>query len=242
MKFAPRSRRFVSLLLLALCFQLAFVGTASRALAQAQITPSGPIVQQIEVQYVGRATVTRERILANMRTSVGQPFNQANVEEDIRALYGTGEVSNVRIFSEPASGGVKVIVIVATKSIIKGVVFEGNQHLSSRRLQKEITTKKGGTLDEEVVEQDRQKLLDYYHDKGYNDATFKANIALDEANNSGTVTFSVVEGGRGNLRNVIFEGNKVIKASELRKTMKGTRGKTFYSFIDKSGRLYQTKF
>ncbi len=242
MKFAHRSRRFFSFLLLALCFQLALTGTAPRARGQAQIVPSGPIVQQIEVQYVGRATVTRERILANMRTTVGQPFNQANVEEDIRALYGTGDISNVRIFSEPVGSGVKVSVIVATKSILKDVVFQGNDHLKARRLQKEITSKKGGTLDEEVVEQDRQKLTDYYHDKGYNDATVKANIALDEANNSGTVTFSFVEGGRSNLRKVIFEGNQVIKSSELRKTMKGTRGKTFYSFIDKTGRLDQTKF
>ncbi len=241
MKFAHRSRRLPSLLLLALCFQLAGPGIVSRALGQALVAPSGPIVRQIDVQYVGRATVTRERILANMRTAVGQPFNQSNVEEDIRALYGTGEVSNVRIFSEPVSGGVKVIVIAATKSIIKEVVYQGNAHIKGTRLQKEITSKKGGTLDEEVVEQDRQKLLDYYHDKGFNDAVVKANIALDEANNSGTVTFSVIENGRSNLQSVRFEGNHVIKSSALRFAMKGTRGKTFYSFIDKSGRLDQTK-
>ncbi len=241
MKFAPRSRRLLSLGLLALCFCLAGSGGAPRALGQALVTPTGPVVRQIEVQYVGRATVTRERILANMRTAVGQPFSQPGVEEDIRNLYSTGEISNVRIFSEPAAGGVKVIVIVATKSIIKDVVFQGNQHISNRRLMKEITAKKGGTLDEELVEQDRQKVLDYYHDKGYQDANVKANIALDEANNSGTVTFSIVENGRSNLDKVIFEGNHAIKSSQLRFTMKGTRGKTFYSFIDKSGRLDQTK-
>ena len=241
MKFAPRSRRLLSLMLLALCFRLAGPGAASRASGQAAIPASGPIVRQIEVQYVGRATVTRERILANMRTAVGQPFNQSAVEEDIRNLYGTGEVSNVRIFSEPASGGVKVIVIVATKSIIKAVVFQGNAHISGRRLQREVSAKKGGTLDEESIEQDRQKLLDYYHDKGYNDAVVKADIALDEANNSGTVTFSVTENSRGNLASVRFEGNHVIKSRELHGAMKDTKGKTIISFIDKSGRLDPNK-
>ena len=241
MKSALRSRRFLSLLLLALCFQLTAPGLTPRAHGQALLAPSGPVVRQIEVQYVGRATVTRERILAQMRTAVGQPFNQTNVEEDIRNLYGTGDIANVRIFSEPTTGGVKVIVIVATKSIIKNIVFQGNAHIKPARLQKEITSKKGGTLDEEVVEQDRQKILDYYHDKGFNDAGVKADIAMDEANNSGTVTFSVTESGRSNLQKVIFEGNHAIKSQTLRQTMKGTRGKTFYSFIDKSGRLDQTK-
>ena len=242
MKFASRSRRLLGLVLLALCFRLVGPGAAPRALAQAaSAAPSGAIVRQIEVQYVGRATVTRERILANMRTSVGQPFNQTAVEDDIRNLYGTGEVSNVRIFSEPAAGGVKVIVIVATKSIIKEVIFEGNKHVGSRRLQREVKAKKGGTLDEESVEEDRQKLLDYYHDKGYNDVTVKANIALDEANNSGTVSFTVVEGDRGNLESVRFEGNHVIKSRDLRGAMKDTKGKTIIAFIDKSGRLDQNK-
>ena len=241
MKFASRSRRLPGLVLLALCFLLAGPGVAPRALAQAALAPSGAIVRQIEVQYVGRATVTRERILANMRTAVGQPFNQTAVEEDIRNLYGTGEVSNVRIFSEPTAGGVKVIVIVATKSIIKEVVFEGNKHVGSRRLQREVKAKKGGTLDEESIEEDRQKLLDYYHDKGYNDVAIKANVVLDEANNSGTVTFSVNEGDRGNLQSVRFEGNHVIKSRELRGAMKDTKGKTIIAFIDKSGRLDPNK-
>ena len=77
MKFAPRSRRLLELraagaLLAAGRSRRRFPRPRPRRLPAA----SGPIVRQIDVQYVGRATVTRERILANMRTAVGQPFNQ----------------------------------------------------------------------------------------------------------------------------------------------------------------------
>ena len=82
------------------------------------------------MQYVGRPTITRERVLAQMRTAVGQPFNQANAEEDIRSLYGTGDVTNVRIFSEPATGGVKVIVIIQTRATIREVVITGSRRSS----------------------------------------------------------------------------------------------------------------
>ena len=95
------------------------------AFAQSFAPSAAPTVQGIDIQYVGRASITRDRILANMRTTVGQPFSQPNVEEDIRNLYATGDFSNVRIFSEPASGGVKVIVIVATKATIKSIEFVG---------------------------------------------------------------------------------------------------------------------
>ena len=191
---------------------------------------------------MGRATITRDRILANMRTTVGQPFRQQNVEEDIRNLYATGDFSNVRIFDEPTAGGVKVIVIVATKATVKAIAFQGNARLSSRRLLHELTLKKGAILDEETVEQDRQKLLDYYHDKGYNDVAIKSDIKLDETANTGTITYTVNEGGLSSLAHVRFEGNHAFSQGTLRFTMKDTRGKTILSFIDKTGRLDQTKF
>ena len=64
---------------------------------------------------------------------------------------------------------------------------------------------------------------------------------MDEPNSTGVVTYTVNEGGKSALDHVIFEGNHAIKSQTLRFTMKGTRGKTFYSFIDKSGRLDQGK-
>ena len=245
MKSVLRPRSLAgSLLLLTLCFAAGLPlapGLAPSARAQGVQGLTGPAVREIDVQYVGRATITRDRILANMRTAVGQPFVQGNAEEDIRNLYATGDFSNVRIFSEPAAEGVKVIVIVATKASIKDIVFVGDKHFSSSKLRHVATLKKGGTLDEELVEQDRQKLIDYYHDKGYNDVAIKSNIALDEAANTGVITFTVTEGSKSSLEHVRFEGNKAFSQQTLRTTMKDTRGKTFYAFIDKSGRLDETK-
>jgi outer membrane protein assembly factor BamA len=46
-----------------------------------------PIVRQIEIQYAGPATLSRQRILSNMKTTVGQPYSELTVEDDVRALY-----------------------------------------------------------------------------------------------------------------------------------------------------------
>ena len=81
--------------------------------------PQTPIVRAIEIQYAGPATVSKEKILANMRTRVGRPYSQQAVEDDIRSLYATNLVSNVRIFGEPMGDGVKVVVVVAGKSTLE---------------------------------------------------------------------------------------------------------------------------
>src|SRR5215510_13908136 len=87
--------------------------------AQAPPTPPGPpVIRALEVQYTGPATISKERILAHLRTKVGQVYSNEIVEEDIKALYKTGYIQNVRIFAHPAGDGVKVIVAVQTRAIV----------------------------------------------------------------------------------------------------------------------------
>ena len=101
--FSGPSRRPALFLLLASVLTL--LGSFS---AQGQQGP--PIVRSIEVEYTGPATVSKERIIAQLRTTVGQPYSESVVEGDIRQLYSTGAVRNVRIFGQPDGDGVKVIV------------------------------------------------------------------------------------------------------------------------------------
>ena len=90
--------------------------TAVIVRAQApQSAPGPPVIRSMEVQYTGPATISKERILAQMRTKVGQVYSNEIVQEDIKALYKTGYILNVRIFAQPEGDGVKVIVAVQTR-------------------------------------------------------------------------------------------------------------------------------
>ena len=92
-------------------------------LAQAQQGP--PTVRSIDVEYTGPATVSKERIIAQLRTGVGKPYSDAVVEQDIRQLYSTGAIRNVRIFAQPEGEGVKVIVAVQTRSVVREIEIDG---------------------------------------------------------------------------------------------------------------------
>ncbi|MBV9127546.1 MAG: hypothetical protein JO117_05605, partial [Verrucomicrobia bacterium] len=196
---------------------LAALAPAWSVSAQAQV--AGPIVRAIEIQYAGPATVSRERLLGNMRTTVGQPFTQSAVEDDVRSLYATGDITNVRIFSDPQGDGVKVIVVVQTRSTIRQIDIVGAQKLKPRALKRKLTSKIGGVLNEEVVETDRQKIVSLYQDRGFSDVNVQAQVDVNEQAGNAAVTFTVNEGGKSVLREVVFEGNAHVKTSELRKAM-----------------------
>ena len=206
--------------------------------AQAQ---GPPIIRSIDVQYTGPGTVSKERILAQMRTKVGQPYSDQVVEQDIEALYKTGSILNVRIFAQPEGDGVKVIVAVQTRSIVREIEINGAERIKAKRLRKEIKVKLNQSVNEEQLEEARQKIIEIYQAKGFTDIDVKFRVdAIDEKRGTSRVVYTINEGVKGAVRRIGFEGNEHFSERVLRKQMK-TKGKTLISLFDKSGRLEETQ-
>ena len=181
--------------------------------------------------------MSKERILAQMRMKVGQPFSSAMVEQDVEALYKSGAVLNVRIFAEPEGDGVKVIVRVQTRSIVREIVIDGAERIKAKRLRKEIKLRLNQPIKEEQLEEARQKIIEVYQAHGFTDVNVQFRVdPIDERRGTARVVFTVNEGAKGAVSQIRFEGNLHFSDWRLRKEMK-TKRKTIVSFIDKSGRL-----
>jgi outer membrane protein insertion porin family len=195
-----------------------------------------PIVRQIEIQYAGPATLSRQRILSNMKTTVGQPYSETTVEDDVRSLYATGLVTNVRIYGEPLPDGVKVIVVVQTRVTLSEVVIQGNQIVKAKRLRREMNLKTGTPLDEQALEVARQKLVELYQKRGYPDTDVQYKVDVNEDRGTARVTFAISEGHRSTVKTIRFVGNTVLSSKRLRKEMK-TKESNILGFVTGAGRL-----
>ena len=195
-----------------------------------------PIVRQIEIQYAGPATLSRQRILTNMKTTVGQPYSETTVEDDVRALYATGLVTNVRIYGEPLPDGVKVIVVVQTRVTLAGVYIQGAERVKVARIRREINLKINTPLDEQILEQARQKIVELYQKRGFPDVDVQYKLTTNEDQGTATVTYAISEGAKAVVRHIRFIGNQALKASRLRKEMK-TKQSNPLGFITGAGRL-----
>jgi outer membrane protein insertion porin family len=212
--------------------------TTMIARAQApQSAPGPPVIRSMEVEYTGVATISKERILAQMRTRVGQVYTNEIVQEDIKALYKTGYIRNVRIFAQPEGDGVKVIVAVQTRAIVREIEITGAESIKPKRLRKEIKVQLNHAVDEQALEESREKIVEIYQGHGFNDVNVQFRVdPIDEKRGTARVVFTVNEGVRGAISQIRFEGNAHISTRTLRKQMK-TRGRTPIYFLDKTGRL-----
>ena len=205
------------------------------AAARAQQEP--PTIRSIDVQYSGPATVAKDVILAQMRTAIGQPYSDQTVEDDIRNLYKTGSIQNVRIFAQPEGDGVKVIVAVQTRQVLRELVIDGAHRVSAKKLRKEIGVRLNAPVNEDDLQKARQKIIDSYQSKGFTDIAVDFRVEpIDQSRGTARVIYTVNEGVKGAVSRIHFQGNEHFSEKILRKQMK-TRGKTMISFVDKSGRL-----
>jgi outer membrane protein insertion porin family len=211
-------------------------GQESQPPAQPEKPQQSPIVRQIEIQYAGPATLSRQRILSNMKTTVGQPYSEQTVEDDVRSLYATGLVTNVRIYGEPLPDGVKVIVVVQTRVTLTEVAIQGNEVIKTKRIRKELNLKTGSPLDEQALEQARQKVVEMYQKRGYPDTDVQYKVDVNEERGTARVTFAISEGRKAVVKTISFVGTMAIRSKRLRKEMK-TKENNILGFLTGAGRL-----
>jgi len=171
-----------------------------------------------------------------MKTTVGQPYSEQTVEDDVRSLYATGLVTNVRIYGEPLPDGVKVIVVVQTRVTLTEVVIQGNQIVKTKRIRRELNLKTGSPLDEQTLETARQKVVELYQKRGYPDTDVQYKVDVNEDRGTAKVTFAISEGQRSVVKTIRFVGNIAITSKRLRREMK-TKQNNLLGFITGAGRL-----
>jgi outer membrane protein insertion porin family len=179
----------------------------------------GKTIESIDVQYVGNQTVAPERIRSRMSTKVGDSLSLAQVDEDVKSLYESGDVENVRILSDNVSGGVRLIVVVQTRALYGGVQFAGNTLIDDSRLRKRVDLAVNRPIDNAALEAGRAEIQEMYRKKGFSAATVTYRIGAPSAEGYSTVLFTINEGTQGVLRNVEFVGNTAFTSEKLKGEM-----------------------
>ena len=184
------------------------------------LAQDGQTVKSIAVQYVGAKTVSEERILSRMSTKVGQTLSIAQIDEDVKNLYASGEVDNVRVLSEKAAGGIALIVVVQSRALYGGVEFEGNTTFSDQKLAKSVELSLNKAIDESAILKGRQEIQAMYRKKGYPETTVGYRISAPNSEGYSSVVFMIDEGSQGVLRGISFVGNTAIDSDRLKEVMK----------------------
>jgi outer membrane protein insertion porin family len=196
----------------------------------------GKNITEVAVRYRGAKTVDEARIRNLMATKAGTQYRAERLDNDIKTLFESGLIDDVRFLAEPVGAGVRVITDVLTRPAISGVGFVGNTVFSDQKLAKETKLKAGGAMSDAEILEARRNLEKYYQGYGYPDVLISHRTQDTGQAGLSDLIFVIDEGSKNEVRKIRFEGNTVFTTPELKKEMK-TKEKGWFSWLTKSGRF-----
>ncbi len=199
----------------------------------------GKNISVVSIRYIGAKTVDEARLRNLMVTKSGSVYRAENLDNDIKTLFESGLIDNVKFLAEAAGEGVRVIAEIQTRPAIHGVGFVGNTIFTDQKLAKETKLKSGGTMSDAEILEARRNLEKYYQGYGYPDVLISHRTQSTGQDGLSDLIFVIDEGSKNEVRKIRFEGNSVFTTAELKKEMK-TKEKGWFSWLTKSGRFEST--
>ncbi len=196
----------------------------------------GKNITEVAIRYRGAKTVDEELIRNMMSTKAGTQYRAERLDNDIKTLFESGLIDDVRFLAEPVGAGVRIIADVLTRPTINGVGFVGATVFSDEKLAKETKLKSGGAMSDSEILEARRNIEKYYQGYGYPDVLVTHRIQETGQAGLSDLIFVIDEGSKNEVRKIRFEGNTVFTTPELKKEMK-TKEKGWFSWLTKSGRF-----
>jgi outer membrane protein insertion porin family len=205
--------RFRTLVVAAACVAAVFA---------VRVRAAEPVVTGVTV--VGARTVSARQVVAWSGLEPGKPLSRDAVATGIRRLYATQKFSDLFVYAQPESGGVRLLVNLSEFPRVRQVVFKGNEKVKKEDLVEAFPPTVGQFANPAIIARDLGKIRELYYDRGYYNVVVATDTTRVDAAGLTDVTVQIVEGRKVKTRSIAFVGNQTVSADNLRGAMKQKTG------------------
>lgn len=156
----------------------------------------GKTISRVTFHFSQPTPVNESRWKSLVSSRVGSSYSTQRIDEDIKALYESGDVEDARIAAEPEGDKVGLRVEILPRPPMGPSGFVGNASFSDATLARETGLKAGENLTEAVIEGAAQRLENFYRTRGFRKAEVTPMVLPEEGSSSVHLRFEIVEGNR----------------------------------------------
>lgn len=185
------------------------------------------------VGFRGNGNFNEKKLREQTKLVVGKAVSDKDLRiaiNELRKFYSDEDYPNVQIgtsFQKSARNGYVDLyfdINEGGEQMVRNINFPGNTAFDEKKLKNEIRTKEkgifsfltsSGKIDNMMLDEDEQKLVEYYRNNGY----MRAEVAIAEkvpvSDNRIDINFNISQGPQYKVRSVSFGPIKVYSADQL---------------------------
>lgn len=209
---------------------------SAAALSAALVVPGALAVQFAATSVAEAAVVSRVEVSGNQRVDAetirnyiaikpGKAFSSSDIDDAVKALFGTGLFSDVQINQVGSS----LVVKVSEYKVVNQVLFQGNKKIKDNALQMGIQLKPRSTFSQQALDADVEAIKTAYRRIGRDDAGVTSQV-MDLGDNRVNVVFNINEGDRTQIAAINFVGNQAYSSRRLSDVI-NTKRSSWLSFV-----------
>lgn len=197
------------------------------------------------IKVTGNKEYSETKIRKKITSKTGEPLDEKKLFTDAQAIqkfyqdHGFHQtiVKPVPLIEEQTGRSTVTFEITESPKVkITQVVFEGAKAFPQKKLKKVVKTRRrwwlswltgSGRLKDDVLDDDKEKLAEFYRDAGYIDFDLKDVKVVTTAPNKVEVHFTYSEGRQYKVGAVTFKGSTLFTPTQLTAALKMPAGKTF---------------
>jgi outer membrane protein insertion porin family len=186
------------------------LAAAGLSLALALPAAAQEPVQDIFIDSIaveGNARVARGTVLAAAGLQIGVPVTFRDLQRAIRALYATGQFTDVRVYQGRVNDREVLRLSVTERPMLTGWSVRGADKVSVRKVRGRVQLLAGRPYDPAVAARSRAAIDSLYIKEGYY-ATAVGTREFPQEDGSLQLVFEINEGRRVTISQVVIEGNE----------------------------------
>jgi outer membrane protein insertion porin family len=141
-------------------------------------------------------------ILTRLSTQPGKLFSQAEFDEDLKVL--AQDYDRVDPYVATDDHLVNITLHLWPKPTIRSIIWQGNYHIKTSRLQKELGINCFSVFERQSFNLAFHKLKAYYIKEGYFEAQLDYQVEMDNETNEVTITIHIEEGRSGKIQEIVL--------------------------------------
>ena len=151
------------------------------------------------------------------------------IQRGVKQLWELNRFNDIQIILDNENKhGIDIIIQVEEADYLDQISINGNKKINKNKINEILELESGQLITEKNIFESKNRLISKYKDRGYYNVSIEDSIYQSNLDFASNIKFTIYEGKKIKLKNIIFNGNTTTSSKRIKRLMKNNKEWKWY--------------